>query len=65
MLHLVAALHVLGVGLADRARTMAAKPQRGLTTIEIVLWAVAFIAFVGIVAAVIRAYVTKEAAKIK
>lgn len=65
MLHLAATLHTLGLTCADRARTkLTSTPERGSETIEKVLWAVAVIAIVGIVVAVIKAYVTSEAAKI-
>lgn len=66
MLYLVATLHTLGTGLVDRAHTkLTREPERGSETIEKVLWAVAVIAIVGIVVAVIKTYVTNEAAKIK
>ncbi len=66
MLYFAATLHTLGARLADRAHDkLAAEPERGSETIEKVLWAVAVIAIVGIVVAVIKAYVTSQAAKIK
>lgn len=66
MLYLAVTLHTLGARLTDRAHDkLTSEPERGSETIEKVLWAVAVIAIVGIVVAVIKAYVTSQAAKIK
>ena len=65
MHYLAATLHTIGLRLGDRASAKIQDPERGSVTIENVLWAVASIAFVGIVAAVIRAYVTSQAGLIK
>lgn len=63
MNHLAAALHTLGVALADTAHARAAgRRDQGSVTIENVLWAVAVIAIVGIVVAAIQAYVRSKAA---
>lgn len=64
--YLAATLHTLGLRLGERARTKAqGDPELGSVTIENVLWAVASIAFAGIVVAVIKAYVTSKAGLIK
>jgi hypothetical protein len=66
MQYLAATLHTLGFRLGDRARTkFQSDPECGSVTIENVLWAVASIAFVGIVVAVIKSYVTTQAGQIK
>ena len=66
MQYLAATIHTLGFRLGDRASTkLQGDPGRGSGTIENVLWAVASIAFVGIVVAVIKSYVTTQAAQIK
>ena len=62
MHHLAAALHTLGIRLRDKAVTRA---ERGSVTIEQVLWAVAVIAIVGIVAAIIQNYVVSKAGEIR
>ena len=66
MQYLAATLHTLGFRLGERAKTRAeGDPELGSVTIENVLWAVASIAFAGIVVAVIKAYVTSKAGEIK
>ena len=66
MQYLAATLHTLGFRLGERARTKTeGDPELGSVTIENVLWAVASIAFAGIVVAVIKAYVTSKAGEIK
>ena len=66
MRYLAATLHTIGFHLSDRASTkFQDDPERGSVTIENVMWAVASIAFVGIVAAVIKTYVTTKAGLIK
>jgi hypothetical protein len=66
MQYLAATLHTLGCRLGDRAgATFRGDPGRGSVTIENVLWAVASIAFVGIVVAVIKSYVTTQAGQIR
>ena len=66
MHYLAATLHTAGFRLGDRANAkFHGDPGRGSVTIENVLWAVASIAFVGIVVAVIKSYVTTQAAQIK
>jgi len=66
MQYLAATLHTAGFRLGDRANAkFHGDPGRGSVTIENVLWAVASIAFVGIVVAVIKSYVTTQAAQIK
>jgi hypothetical protein len=66
MQHLAATLHTLGFRLGERAKTKAeGDHELGSVTIENVLWAVASIAFAGIVVAVIKTYVTSKAGEIK
>ena len=66
MQYLAATLFTLGATLGDRARTLSRRrPEGGSVTIENVLWAVASIAFVGIVVAVIKSFVTTAATQIK
>jgi hypothetical protein len=66
MQYLAATLHTLGFRLGERAKTRAeGDPELGSVTIENVLWAVASIAFAGIVVAVIKTYVTSKAGEIK
>ena len=65
MQYLAATLHTLGFRLGERARTKLRDPELGSVTIENVLWAVASIAFVGIVVAVIKSYVTTQAGQIR
>jgi hypothetical protein len=66
MHYLAATLHTFGFRLGDKAAAkFRGDPGRGSVTIENVLWAVASIAFVGIVVAVIKSYVTTQAAQIK
>ena len=66
MQYLAATLHTLGFRLGDRANAkFRGDPGRGSVTIENVLWAVASIAFVGIVVAVIKSYVTTQAGQIR
>jgi len=66
MYYLAATLHTAGFRLGDKAvAEIHGDPERGSVTIENVLWAVASIAFVGIVVAVIKSYVTTAAAQIK
>ncbi len=64
--YLSATLHTLAAGLNDRAHArLEGDPDRGSVTMEQVLWAVAVIAFVGIVVAAIRSFVTSRAAQIR
>jgi hypothetical protein len=66
MNYLIATLHTFGIRLGDRARaSLHDDSERGSATIENVMWAVAVIAFVGIVTAVIKAYVTSKSGLIK
>ena len=66
MQYLAATIHTLGFRLGDRAcAKFRDDPGRGSVTIENVLWAVASIAFAGIVVAVIKTYVTSKAGEIK
>ena len=66
MQYIAATLHTAGFRLGDRARTkLHGDPERASVTIENVLWAVASIAFVGIVVAVIKSYVTSKAGEIR
>ena len=66
MAYLAATLHTLGFRLGERGRIKAeGDPELGSVTIENVLWAVASIAFAGIVVAVIKTYVTSKAGEIK
>lgn len=66
MLYTIATLHLLGLSLADRARTkLTSTPERGSETIEKVLWAGAIIVIVGAAVAIFRGYVQREAAKIQ
>lgn len=66
MIQLAATLHVLGLQVADRARTnLTNDRERGGLTIEHVMWAAGVIVIVGIVALAIRTYVTNQAAQIQ
>ena len=65
MQYLAATLHTAGFYFEERVRTKLRDPETGSVTIENVLWAVASIAFAGIVVAVIKAYVTSKAGEIK
>jgi hypothetical protein len=66
MQYLAATLRTLGFRLGDRASAkLDGDLGRGSVTIENVLWAVASIAFVGIVVAVIKSYVTTQAGQIR
>ena len=66
MRYLAATLHTIGFRLSDRASTkFQDDPERGSVTIENVLWAVAFIAIVGVVAGAISTYVTTKSGQIK
>ncbi|MBO1756465.1 hypothetical protein [Allobranchiibius sp. CTAmp26] len=66
---LIAALHTLGVRvqdhLDDARTTLRDNREQGSVTIEQVLWAVAVIAFVGIVVTAITTYVTNKSKNIK
>ena len=64
--YLAATLHTAGFRLGQAPRTkFRGDPELGSVTIENVLWAVASIAFAGIVVAVIKSYVTSKAGEIK
>ena len=66
MQYLAATLHTAVFRLGEKASTKAhGDPELGSVTIENVLWAVASIAFAGIVVAVIKTYVTSKAGEIK
>jgi hypothetical protein len=74
MHYLAATLHTLGVHLhhttttttsTATARRRGRDGERGAVTIENVLWAVAAIAFTGIVVAAITAYVVTKAGLIR
>lgn len=69
MNYLIATLHILGVRLHDTVEeahtTLRENREQGSVTIENVLWAVAVIAFVGIVVAAITVYVTNKSKDIK
>jgi len=66
MEYLAATLFTLGTALRDRAtKPLCRDVEGGSVTIENVLWAVASIAFVGIVVVVIKSFVTTAAAQIK
>ena len=66
MRYLAATLHTIGFRLSERAGTnFQDDSERGSVTIENVLWAVAFIAIVGIVAGAITTYVTTKSGQIK
>ena len=66
MQYLAATLHTAGFHLGHRAGAkLDGDPEGGSVTIENVLWAVASIAFVGIVVAVIKSYVTTQAGQIR
>lgn len=51
--------------LRHRAEARLRRTERGSVTTEHVLWAVAVIGIVGIVVAVVKAYVTSQAGNIK
>ena len=61
MLRLLTRLLALRAGVEARLQ----RDERGSVTTEHVLWAVAVIAIVGIVVAVLKAYVTTQAGNIK
>lgn len=63
MLHLYVRIQLALSRGEDRLRS--ARDERGSVTTEHVLWAVAVIVIVGIVVAVLKAYVTKQAGKLK
>lgn len=64
-MHLLAALHMFGVRLAENARAkVQGDPERGSVTMEQVLWAVAVIGIVGVVVAAVTAFVTDQAGNI-
>lgn len=65
MHHLAATLHTLGVQLHDTTTGRPRRAERGAVTIENVLWAVAAIAFTGVVVAAITAYVVNKASLIR
>lgn len=68
MHYLIATLHTMGVRVQDKvedAQTTLRNREEGSVTIEQVLWAIAVIAFVGIVVAAITAYVTNKSKSIK
>jgi len=62
MERIIGALIALTYGLETR---LLRRDERGSVTTEHVLWAVAVIAIVGIVVAVLKAYVTTQAGNIK
>ena len=62
MNRLLVLLLTLHLGVDARLRP---RDERGSVTTEHVLWAVAVIAIVGIVVAVLKAYVTTQAGNIK
>ena len=55
----------LYLGVDTRRGAPSGRDERGSVTTEHVLWAVAVIAIVGIVVAVLKAYVTSQAGNIK
>jgi hypothetical protein len=55
----------LYLGVDTRWRAPSERDERGSVTTEHVLWAVAVIAIVGVVVAVLKAYVTSQAGNIK
>lgn len=63
MLYLFATLHTLGATHL-RAAHARVSDERGSVTVEQVLWALAVIGFVGIVAAAIKAFVESKAGMI-
>ncbi|MCR1785873.1 hypothetical protein KVF89_25280 [Nocardioides carbamazepini] len=63
MLKLLVTIHAIAHRLPARLHRQAS--ERGSVTIEHVLWAVAAIGFVGLVAAAVKAYVTAQAGNIK
>ncbi|MDN5715655.1 MAG: hypothetical protein L0G89_00315 [Janibacter sp.] len=63
MLYLFATLHTLRTTLIEDARERLSN-DRGSVTIEQVMWALAMITFVGIVAAAIKAFVEAKAGQI-
>lgn len=63
MLYLFATLHTLRSTLIEDARDRRSN-DRGSVTIEQVMWALAMITFVGIVAAAIKAFVESKAGQI-
>ena len=65
LIALLLAVNHCSTSLDTRLRARAARSERGSVTTEHVLWAVAVIAIVGIVVAVLKAYVTTQAGNIK
>ncbi len=62
MLTIVLTLHMIGLNLANQARTKLNRtPDRGSETIEKILWAVAVVAIVAIAVAAIRGFVATQA----
>lgn len=61
---IAAQAHALSVAARYRMKTIR-HDQRGSATIEQVLWGIAAIGFVAIVVAVINAYLTSQAARIR
>lgn len=68
VLRAVTAAQVLVLSTTERVRQKAADARRsqdGLTTLEIVIWAVALFAAAGAAAAIITGFITKKTAEIK
>lgn len=65
MKQLLALLFAAYLGVETRLRASSDRDERGSVTTEHVLWAVAVIAIVGVVVAVLKAYVTTQAGNIK
>ncbi|WP_338752164.1 hypothetical protein [Janibacter alittae] len=63
MLYLFVSLQVLGATITENARDRLAE-DKGSVTIEQVLWALAVVGFVGIVVAVVKAFVTRKAGEL-
>lgn len=69
ILRLITGMHLLSMTLADTAQAKLAKltsqRERGSETIQVVLFAVAAIVFVGIVVVAIKTYLNNQVGKIK
>lgn len=69
ILRLITRMHLLSMTLADTTQAKLAKltsqRERGSETIQVVLFAVAAIVFVGIVVVAIKTYLNNQVGKIK
>lgn len=64
MRYLLAHLHLFGIQLRTRLQTKAVHDERGSTTAEVVLWALAVITLAGIVVGALTGYINAQVAKL-